>query len=118
MSYAPFKLRIYAFLFDYLIIIIYGVVVVGSISFLFQPYTTDLFSTSPVAAQLTGFLMMTLPVSLYFILWECSKWQGTWGKRKMGIRVVDNNGQRIGIGRSFIRTAIKFLPWETAHFGI
>ena len=62
--------------------------------------------------------MITLPVSLYFILCECSKWQGTLGKRKMGIRVVDGVGQRIGIGRSAFRTAIKFLPWEVAHFGI
>jgi len=61
---------------------------------------------------------MTLPVSLYFILCESSKWQGTVGKRKMGIRVVDGVGQRIGISRSAFRTAIKFLPWEVAHFGI
>ena len=43
---------------------------------------------------------------------------GDIGKRKMGIRVVDDIGQRIGIGRSAFRTAIKFLPWEVAHFGI
>lgn len=62
--------------------------------------------------------MMTLPVSLYFILCECTKRQGTLGKRKMGVCVVDNSGQRIGIGRSVVRTAVKFLPWELAHFGI
>src|SRR5699024_2302400 len=47
-----------------------------------------------------------------------SKWQGTLGKRKMGISVVDGFRQRIGIGRSVVRTVIKFLPWEVAHFGI
>ncbi len=118
MTYAPYKKRIYAFLLDYLIIVIYGIVVVGSISLIFQSYMTPLFSSSPITAELTGFLIMTFPVSLYFILCECSKWQGTWGKRKMGIRVVDSNGQRIGIGQSVFRTSIKFLPWEAAHFGI
>lgn len=118
MLYAPFKIRIYAFLLDYLIIVIYGIFVVGTISIVFRSFITPLFSDSPVTAELTGFLMITLPVSLYFILCERSKWQGTWGKKKMGIRVVDGVGQRIGIGRATIRTAIKFLPWEVAHFGI
>ncbi|EKN63848.1 RDD domain-containing protein [Neobacillus bataviensis LMG 21833] len=118
MSYAAFKIRIYAFLLDYLVIIIYGIFVVGTISFVFRSNINPLFSSSPVTAELTGFFMMTLPVSLYFILSECSKWQGTLGKRKMGIRVVDGIGQRIGIGRSAFRTTIKFLPWEAAHFGI
>ncbi|TCS93858.1 RDD family protein [Hazenella coriacea] len=36
----------------------------------------------------------------------------------MAIRVVNNTGQRIGLFHSTIRTAIKFLPWELAHFGI
>jgi uncharacterized RDD family membrane protein YckC len=36
MSYASFKIRIYAFLLDYLIIVIYGLFVVGTISFVFQ----------------------------------------------------------------------------------
>jgi len=118
MSYAAFRVRIYAFLLDYLVIVVYGVFVVGTISFVFQPYLKTLFSSSPLTAELTGFLMMTLPVSLYFIICECSKWQGTLGKRKMGIRVVDDLGRRIGVGRSAFRTAVKFLPWEIAHFAI
>lgn len=118
MTSAPFKKRIYAFLLDWLVIIVYGIFVVGSISFVFRPYIEPLFSSSTITAELTGFFMITLPVSLYFILYECSKWQGTLGKRKMGIRVVDELGQRIGIMQSIVRTVIKFLPWEVAHFGI
>src|SRR5690625_2096483 len=111
MSYAAFRVRIYAFLLAYLVIVVYGVFVVGTISFVFQPYLNTLFSSSPLTAELTGFLMMTLPVSLYFIICECSKWQGTLGKRKMGTRVVDDLGRRRGDGRSAFRTAVKFLPW-------
>ncbi|MEH7377662.1 RDD family protein [Neobacillus drentensis] len=117
MSYEPFKIRIYASLLDYLVIVIYGIFI-GGISFVFRSFLNPLFTSSPVKSELTGFFMMTLPVTLYFILCECSKWQGTLGKRKMGIRVVDGVGQRIGIGRSAFRTAIKFFPWEVAHFGI
>ncbi|ASK63776.1 RDD family protein [Virgibacillus phasianinus] len=115
---APLKSRIYAFMLDYLIIVIYGIFVVGTIFFMFRPFVTPLFSNSPVIAELSGFIMITLPVSLYFILFECSGWKGTWGKKKMGILVVNNNNQRIGPVRSTIRTAIKFLPWEIAHFCI
>lgn len=118
MSNAAFKTRIYAFLIDYLVIVIYGVFVVGTISMVFRPYFNSLFTSSPVTAELTGFILMTLPISLYFIVCESSTWQGTIGKRKMGIRVVDGDGQRIGIARSAFRTAIKFLPWEVAHFSI
>ena len=118
MSYAPFKIRICAFLLDFLIIAAYGIFVLGTLFFFFRPNITPLFSHSPVTAELTGFLMMTFPVSLYFILSEYSKWQGTWGKRKMGICVAGDEGCRIGIGRSITRTAIKFMPWEIAHFGI
>ncbi|RWZ54519.1 RDD family protein [Halobacillus fulvus] len=118
MNYAPFKIRIYAFFIDYIIIALYGVLVVGSISYLFRPAVLPLFTGSPVTAQWTGFLLITLPVTLYFLFAECSKWQGTIGKRKLGIRVADRAGNRIEIGRSFIRTGIKFLPWEVAHFSI
>ncbi|SFE17059.1 RDD family protein [Lentibacillus persicus] len=118
MPYAPFKTRIFAFLLDYLIIAAYGIFVVGSISFLFPTYITPLFFRSPAIAEVTGFVMITLPVSLYFILCESSKWQGTWGKVKLGIRVVNKAGDRIEISRSVFRTAFKFLPWEAAHFAI
>ncbi|MGP4068667.1 RDD family protein [Halobacillus sp. B29] len=116
MSFSLFKTRLYAFLLDYLIIVLYGVLVVGGISFILRSTITPLFSHSPVTAQWTGFLLITLPVSLYFVIAEQSIWQGTVGKRMMGVRVVDQAGKRIGIGRSILRTTIKFLPWEAAHF--
>lgn len=118
MRYASFKSRIVAFLLDYLVIVLYGIFVVGTISLVFGPWVSPLFSKSPVIAQFAGFLMITLPVSFYFIWCECSTGQGTWGKRKMGIRVVDDTGQRIRVFRATIRTVIKFLPWEVAHFGV
>lgn len=65
MSYAAFKVRIFAFLIDHLMISLYGICIVGSISIIFRTYIHPLFSSSPTTAQITGFCMMTLPVSLY-----------------------------------------------------
>lgn len=118
MIIAPFKRRIDGFLIDYLIIAGYGTFIVGTISVIFRPFIQPMFLSSAVTAQLTGFFLITLPISLYFILCESSTWQGTIGKKKMGIQVVNNIGQRMNIWRSITRTAIKLLPWEVAHFAI
>ena len=80
MSHAPFNRRIYASMLDYIIIALYGIFVASTISFVFRSTITPLFSNTPAIAELTGFVMITLPVSLYFIICESSKWQGTLGR--------------------------------------
>ncbi|GGD59670.1 RDD family protein [Paenibacillus nasutitermitis] len=112
-----FGTRIAAFLWDYLMIAGYIIVLVG-ISFVARPLLVPLFTTNPLQAEFTGFLFITLPVYLYFALCEGSKFHATWGKRKMGIVVTGNNGQSIGLCTSLFRSALKFMPWELAHFTI
>jgi uncharacterized RDD family membrane protein YckC len=63
----------------------------------------------------TGFLVLTLPVALYFALSEASDHQGTVGKRRLGLRVVGIDGHRISLPRSVARSGAKFAPWELAH---
>lgn len=115
-SYAGFWQRIGAFALDYMIILLYLITItllgwlVNSLSGLNQ----WLFAER-VRAQLTGFLLLTLPISLYFALAESSAWQATWGKRKVGLKVTDYNGERISLWRSLARTALKFIPWELSH---
>ena len=56
-----------------------------------------------------GFIMI-LSVLLswaYFAMMESSRWQGTFGKKAMGLRVTDLNGSRITLGRATIRLAVK-----------
>ncbi|GIP38968.1 hypothetical protein J31TS4_22480 [Paenibacillus sp. J31TS4] len=36
----------------------------------------------------------------------------------MGIMVTGRYGQSIGLGSSLVRSALKFAPWELAHFTI
>ncbi|MBM7564756.1 RDD family protein [Paenibacillus sacheonensis] len=109
--------RMIAFLWDYVIITGYIILLVG-LSFLIRPWLTPLFSTDPLLAELMGFLFITLPVYLYFAICEGSEAHATWGKRKMGIVVTRKDGQPIRLGASMIRSALKFIPWELAHFTI
>lgn len=109
--------RILAFLWDYIIIAGYLLALVG-LSYLIRPVLTPLFTTNALLAELTGFLFITLPVYLYFAICEGSKSHATWGKRKMGILVTGMNGQSVGLRTSLVRSALKFVPWELAHFTI
>ena len=60
--------------------------------------------------------MVTLPVSIYFILSDSVFGGQSFGKKKMGIQVVDANGKALSIPRAIFRTVLKFLPWELSHF--
>ena len=46
---------------------------------------------------------------LYYTLFEASKWQATPGKLALRLRVTDANGQRLSIGRSAARNAVRLL---------
>jgi uncharacterized RDD family membrane protein YckC len=61
---------------------------------------------------------VSLPIWLYFILFEKSERQSTPGKQVMKLRVIKESGGRITAGQSFVRTAIKLLPWEITHVGL
>ena len=114
---AGLGVRVTAFVFDYFLIAGYliFVVAVGSIvNALFPIIAYELFG-NPLSGQITGFLIITLPVSLYFLLFESSTWQATWGKRRLGLRVTRTDGTRLTVLRAGSRTLLKFIPWELAH---
>lgn len=116
-GFAGFWIRVSAFAFDYLPIALYLslLVVLGfTINTVFPEISERLFAT-PLSSQLTGFLAITLPVTLYFALSESSSWQATWGKRRKNLRVVQADGRNLSRARAFGRTALKFVPWELAH---
>jgi len=115
--YAGFWIRALAFVFDYLIIAIYLVLltVLGfTVNSAFPNIARILFG-NPFTGQATGFLLITLPVTLYFALSESSPSQATWGKKRLHLKVVNLEGTRISRARSFGRTILKFIPWELAH---
>lgn len=114
--YAGFWLRAGAFALDYVIILVYLIVIT-----LFSLLMNSIFSINQwlfgdrVRAQLTGFLLITLPVTLYFAFGESSIRQATWGKRRLRLKVTDLHRNRIRFWRSLARSGLKFIPWELAH---
>ncbi len=115
-TYAGFWQRTKAFVFDYLVIAVYLI----ALTLLFL-LINSLFNISSwlladrVRAQVSAFLILTLPVTLYFAISESSIKQATWGKQKVGLVVTDHNRDRISFLRSLARTALKFIPWEISH---
>ncbi|MGH2495713.1 MAG: RDD family protein [Ktedonobacteraceae bacterium] len=118
MTFANVWQRIVAFLLDYLIIAAYLVIlVIIGVGLGFGPLRSafQAMFANPNISEFSAFLLLVLPVILYFALFECSSWQATWGKRKRGLRVIDARGNRLSLPRSFVRSLLKFVPWELTH---
>lgn len=111
-------LRLLAFALDYIIISAYlGALVVVSVAIARTgagPGFRALFS-NPNSAELTAFLLLVLPVLLYFAVFESSRWQATWGKRVVGLGVVATAGAQVSFLRALWRNALKLIPWELTH---
>ena len=114
--YAGFWKRAGAFALDYLIILLYlaAIALIGMFVNSLSGAVTWLFSDR-IRAQLSGLLLITLPVTVYFALSESSARRATWGIKNMGLQVTDTSGKRISIWRSLARTILKFLLWEISH---
>lgn len=109
--------RILAFAVDYLVISAYLVLLAASLALWFTPLGPGfraLFA-DPAMGELTGIAVLVLPVLLYFSIFEASPWEGTWGKRARGLRVVTLGGERLSLPRALLRNALKLAPWELAH---
>lgn len=108
--------RAAAFVLDYVIIVTYlaALTLIGWLLNSWFGINESLFSDR-VRAQLTGFLLVTLPVTLYFAVGESSDRQATWGKTKLGLKVTGDHGERVGFWRALARTGLKFVPWELSH---
>jgi uncharacterized RDD family membrane protein YckC len=118
MTFAKVQQRIGAFLLDYLVIAAYLVLlVIMSVGLGFGPLQGSFRAmfANPNSSELSAFLLLVLPVILYFALFECSSWQATWGKRRMRLRIIDTHGARLSFPRSLVRSLLQFLPWELTH---
>ncbi|HMB90266.1 MAG TPA: RDD family protein [Rhodothermales bacterium] len=111
--------RLGAYLLDLVVIYLYIILL-----FLASMAVNDVLpfheamGASYVLRHLISFTTLTLPVVLYFMLMEHSRWQGTVGKKLLKMRVVGQDGSRATLQQLAVRNAIKFLPWEVAHLHI
>lgn len=113
-----FSRRIAAFALDYILIIGYLIILASLSSFLalgpLKGRWKELIS-SPVHMDLIAFFSAVLPVILYFTLQESSSKRATWGKHRMNLQVLHRDGGRLSLGRSLVRSILKFLPWQLTH---
>lgn len=120
MKYAPIFHRIVAYLID---CVLAFVVFVTALQFvIFIPIRNTLFNSdvwfrSGWNTEIYTLLTISLPIWLYFILCELSPWQATVGKRILKLQTLDfATNHRISLIQAIVRTVIKLLPWELAHF--
>lgn len=109
--------RIKAFAFDYLIIAGYLMltVLLGVGINLALPNVSQAFFANRYNGQVISSLLVTLSIALYFPRQESSSQQATWGKRKIGVRVIRTDGSPLTFARALGRTLLKFVPWELSH---
>ncbi len=114
---AGLRPRLLAFALDYLLIAAYALALAAATFLAADPLRgllTALLAT-PASRDAVAFVTVVLPVILYFALQEGSARQGTWGKRKLGLRVTALDGGQLPLGRAFARALVKSLPWQVAH---
>jgi len=120
MNYSNLFRRILAYLIDCLLAFLLFVVIIQFAIFVplrqFVSITNDWFA-SGWKTELYTVLTISLPIWLYFIIFEVSPWKATIGKRILGLQTLDAVSKRkITIFQAILRTIIKLLPWEIAHF--
>lgn len=115
-SYAGFWKRAGAFALDYIVILGYllGLFLLALLANILFSANQWLFADR-FRAQFVAFLLVTLPVTLYFAVFESSPRQGTWGKQRLKLKVAERVGKRVSFWRALGRTLLKFVPWEISH---
>lgn len=116
IAYAGFLPRVGASLLDGIFMLIVQFVVQFGLVFVF-----GVLSGGNEAAVGVGSLLGTVAgfglSVLYFIGYETSAKQGTWGKQIVGIKVTDMQGRRITVGRAFGRFFAKIITNLTCGIG-
>lgn len=112
--------RTLAFAGDYIVISGYFVLLIAAGAWLHRtaPTVSEALFGGPVRAQVAGFFLLTLPVTLYFSLMESSARQASFGKGWTRLRVVRKDGEALRLGQALVRNALKFVPWELTHLCI
>lgn len=106
-------LRVAAFAIDWVVIAVWGGSMFGLVM-VFSNGKPSSFS-DPWVSQGVGFLVMTLPVTLYFGISERSRFRASIGKALVGLRVGTPDGELLTLRQSLTRTICKFAPWELGH---
>lgn len=113
--------RLAALGLDYLVILAWMIVLglATAIVFLTRGELPDTLGVlGPIGSELLYFLLLTFVVGIYLYKTESGPHRATWGKRRMGLEVTGRDGAASDRTQILLRTIVKLLPWETAHFFI
>lgn len=122
--YIGFWRRVVAFVIDGLIAAVPPAVLCGPVIYNLgtnmQPEDSEAYLMT-LTAMITVYVLWQIlglvSFWLYFALLESGPKQATFGKRIMGIKVVDYKGGRIGFGRATGRTFAKILSYSLLYIG-
>lgn len=111
-TYANFGQRLAAYLIDWVLMALVFCpigVAFGAAGALVGERGGDSAQLAESGAQALVNLISVVVGWLYYALLESSSWQGTVGKKLLGIRVTDMDGRRIGFGRATGRYFAKII---------
>ena len=120
-DYAGFWLRFVAYLIDSVLVFVLAIPVgclcivgmFGGLAGLAEPSSPE----KEALMQLVLSASVSIPAWLYYALCECSSWQATLGKKALGLRVVDLDGEQISFLRASGRFWGKLLSRLTCNIG-
>ena len=118
MAYAGIFRRLVAYLVDVIPITVLFAVVYSLLLALDPSNRSDTAGSSGLEGRVTLLAERDQVRDGSFVLWilystilEASSLQGTFGKRWLGIKVVDESGGRLSLGRSTVRNVAKILSF-------
>lgn len=95
-EFGGFWIRVGAYFIDLVVLII----PVLLISFLFRAVTPASDELELAIVDVMDSFLSIIVWWIYFAVMNSSEWQATVGKRVVGLKVVDENGNRISFGRA------------------
>lgn len=116
---AGFWLRVFASIIDSILCQLASMVILLPIGFalgVMMASTSTMDEVEAAGAGL-GFILGIVIQWLWFTLAESSKWQASLGKKLLGLKVTDENGNRISFGRANGRYWGKALSFITFFIG-
>jgi uncharacterized RDD family membrane protein YckC len=121
VAYAGFWLRLLASIIDELVLVIPSMaVVIFAVAFLgleMPPPDAPMTQLPPMRVFIPMEVIIQVVHWIYYALMESSIWQGTLGKRALGLGVTDIHGKRISLGRASGRALAKLLSSLTFMLG-
>lgn len=118
-KFAGFWFRTLAAVIDTVLCQVAAVILVLPLGFALGASMAGTSSPSEIeaAGRGLGFVFGTLIHWLWFTIAESSKWQATIGKKMVGLKVTDENGERIGFGKANGRYWSKILSYLILFIG-